>query len=151
MTEGLFNPIAPDIYERLDAMGLTIPRPATIMPPGVDDLGNVGTDLTYSLANHTHASKARKTIVSIGAVSTYTWTYPVAFPAGVVPICNGIAQIAAGTTDLFNVQLVGVPSNTKCTFQINRVSTGLLAALGGALSVNPTAVPITLHLLALEP
>jgi hypothetical protein len=59
--------------------------------------------------------------------------------------------MAAGTTDLFNVQLIGVPTNTKCTFQINRVSSGLLSLLTGALSINPTAVPVTLHLIALEP
>lgn len=151
MAEGLYNPIAPDIYDRLDALGVSIPKPATMLPLGVEDVSSVGTDQSYALANHSHASKARKAIVNVGAVATYTWTYPVAFPAGVVPVCNAIAQVASGTTDLFNAQIIGTPTNTKCTFQINRVSSGLLSLLGGALSVNPTPAAITLHMTALEP
>lgn len=57
----------------------------------------------------------------------------------------------SGTTDLFNVQVMGTPTNTQCVFQINRVSAGLLALLLGALSLNPTPVISTLHLIALEP
>lgn len=129
-----------------------IPQPATAMPPGVADNGVKGTDTRYALADHTHASKARKQIVVMGAAaSTYTWTYPTAFGAGVVPVVSGIVQVPNGTTDLFNVQIVGTPSNTSCTFQINRVSAGLLSLLLGALSINPTPIAATLHLIALEP
>ncbi len=88
---------------------------------------------------------------AIPAASTYTWTYPTPFPAGVTPMCNAIAQVASGNTDLFNVQIVGTPTNTQCVFQINRVSAGLLALLLGALSLNPTPAAITLHMWAVEP
>lgn len=129
-----------------------IPQPATSMPPGVADNGLKGTDTRYALADHTHASKARKQLVTMGsASSTYTWTYPTAFGAGVVPVVSGIVQVPNGTTDLFNVQIVGTPSNTQCTFQINRVSAGLLSLLLGALSINPNPIAATLHLIALEP
>lgn len=153
MAEGLNNPLVSyDIYDRLDALGLSIPKPATGLPSAVENLSAMGSATAqYALGDHTHASKARKSIVAIGAISTYTWTYPVAFPAGTVPVCNGIAQVATGTTDLFNVQLIGTPTATQCVFQINRVSTGLLSLVAGALSVNPTPAAITLHLIALEP
>jgi len=129
-----------------------IPQPATAMPPGVADNGLKGTDTRYALADHTHASKARKQLVTMGsASSTYTWTYPTAFGSGVVPVVSGIVQVPNGTTDLFNVQIVGTPNNTQCTFQINRVSAGLLSLLLGALSINPTPIAATLHLIALEP
>lgn len=136
-----------------DKATLGIPAPAASMPPGVSDTGSVGTQTTeFALANHTHASKARKQIVTMGsAASTYTWTYPTSFAAGVVPVCSAIVQVSAGNQDLFNVQLSGVPTNTQCTFQINRVSAGLLSLLLGALSINPTPVAATLHMIALEP
>lgn len=129
-----------------------IPQPATAMPPGVADSGMLGTDTRYALANHTHASKARKQIkVMPSAASTYTWVYPTAFDAGVVPVLNAIVQVPSGTNDLFNVQVVGAPTNTQAVFQINRVSSGLLSLVTGALSINPTPIAATLHLTALEP
>ena len=129
-----------------------IPQPSTSAPPGVADNGIRGTDTRYALADHTHSSKARKEIKTMpSASSTYTWVYPVPFASGVVPVVSGIVQVPNGTTDLFNVQIVGTPSNTQCVLQINRVSAGLLSLLLGALSLNPTPIAATLHLIALEP
>lgn len=129
-----------------------VPQPATAMPPGVTDTSAIGAGVKYARDDHTHASKARKQIVAMpSAGSTYVWTYPTAFGTGVVPVVSGIAQVSAGTTDLYNVQIVGTPTSAQCTFQINRVSTGLLALLTGALSINPTPVAATLHMIALEP
>lgn len=129
-----------------------VPQPATAMPPGVSDSGSLGTSQKYALENHTHASKARKQIITmVSAASTYTWTYPTPFASGTVPIVSGIVQVPAGNTDLFNVQVLGTPTNTQCTFQINRVSAGLLGLLLGALSVNPTPIAATIHMIALEP
>lgn len=136
----------------LDQVQSLIPQPATAMPPGVADNGQKGSDTRYALADHTHASKARKEIKTMpSASSTYTWVYPTAFASGVVPVVSGIVQVPNGTTDLFNVQIVGTPSNTQCVLQINRVSAGLLALLLGALSLNSTPIAATLHLIALEP
>lgn len=127
------------------------PQPATSSPPAVSDSGSVGTSQQYALGDHTHASKARKQITTMGsAASTYTWIYPTAFAAGVVPICSAIVQVPNGTTDLFNVQVMGAPTNLQCVFQINRVSAGLFGLITGALGVN-TPIASTLHMLALEP
>lgn len=129
-----------------------LPQPATAAPPDVADTSAQGDATQYARGNHTHASKARKQIITMpGAAATYAWTYPVAFTSGVVPIVSAIAQVAVGNTDLFNVQVMGSPTNVGCTFQINRVTPGLLPALLGALSLNPTPVAVTLHMLALEP
>lgn len=126
------------------------PDPATSAPPSVNDAGAQGNILRYAMENHTHASKVRKWAQAI-AVANYTWTYPTPFGAGVVPIVSAIAQVAPGNTDLYNVQLIGAPTNVSCQFQINRISAGLLALLLGALSINPTPGSITLHMVALEP
>ncbi len=130
-----------------------VPQPATVAPPSVTDSGALGTNTSqYALGNHTHASKARKQIITMQSASaTFTWTYPTAFTIGVVPIVSAIVQVPSGTTDLYNVQVQGSPSNTQCTFQINRVSSGLLSLLTGALSINPTPIAATLHMIALEP
>lgn len=135
-----------------DSVSYPPAQPATSMPPGVSDSGSLGTIQRFALENHTHASKARKQITTMGsAASTYTWVYPTPFAAGIVPVVSAIVQVSAGNQDLFNVQVQGVPTNTQCTFQINRVSAGLLALLLGALSINTTPVASTLHMIALEP
>jgi hypothetical protein len=139
-------------YPPLNVAGLSIPSPATSSPPAVADSGALGTVPRYAREDHTHASKARKEIkVMPSASATYVWVYPLAFGVGVVPIVNAIVQVPNGTTDLFNVQIVGSPTNMQCTFQINRVSAGLLGVLLGALSINPTPIAATLHCIALEP
>lgn len=137
----------------MEAIGAMVPQPATTTPPGVSDSGALGTGSKYALENHTHASKARKGAVAINSnVGTYTWTYPTAFGAGVVPICNGIAQTATGITDLINVQIDGTPTNTQCVFRITRYSQSFLSLLGiNILGFNTASIPITLHMTALEP
>jgi len=137
----------------VDAVSAAIPVPGTTAPPAVADNSAEGAvSLRYAREDHTHASKARKQIKTQGsAAATYTWVYPVPFASGVIPVVSAIVQVAAGTTDLFNVQVMGAPTNTQCTFQINRVSAGLLALLLGALSLNSTPVINTLHMTALEP
>lgn len=135
-----------------DELAAVIPQPATTMPPGVSDMSSQGGKPEYARADHTHASKARKQRVLNVGTSTYKWTYPTAFPDGVVPIVNGIVEDPANrATDCYNVQIVGPVTNTDCTFRIVRQSTGLLSLLLGALSINPTPGSVNLHCLALEP
>lgn len=103
------------------------------------------------MSDHTHASKARKARVSVAAVTSYAWTYPTPFGAGVVPIVNGIAEVLAGNTDLINVQILGTPTNTGCVFQIARYSQNVIALVTGALALNATPFTGALHLTAFEP
>lgn len=129
------------------------PSPSDTIPPGVSDSGALGNDMRYALANHTHASRVRKWTVAINSnVVTYTWIYPTAFPNGVVPVCNGIAQTAPGVTDLVNIQIEGTPTNTQCVFRVTRYSQSFLSLLGiNILGLNTSALPISLHMVALEP
>lgn len=148
MDQGVAYPPA-----NVTALAASIPAPASAAPPSVSDSGALG-GMTgqFARADHTHASKARKQIITMPSASaTYTWVYPMAFGSGVVPIVSAIVQVPSGATDLYNVQIVGTPTNTQCTFQINRVSQGLLALLTGALSINPAPIAATLHMIALEP
>lgn len=130
----------------------SIPTMASTAPPGVSDTGAAGAaTMEFSGKGHTHASKARKQITTMGsAATTYAWTYPVAFSSGVTPIVSAIVQVPNGNTDLFNVQVMGTPTNTGCTFQITGVSAGLFGLLTGALGIN-TPIASTLHMIALEP
>lgn len=130
-----------------------MPQPASSTPPGVADASSAGVAAPYARGDHTHASKARKAIATIQSnVATFTWVYPPAFGAGVVPICNAIAQTPGGNTDLINVQIDGTPTNTQCVFRITRYSQSFLSLLGiNILGVNSAAITITLHMLALEP
>lgn len=137
----------------IQAVEAKIPQPGTGSPVAVVDanVGSAGGDpMEYAPFNHTHPSKVRKGKATVNT-ATYTWVYPTPFGSGATPIVNAIAQVASGNTDLFNVQVIGVPGATSCQFQINRVSGGLLALLLGALSLNPTPASITLHMIALEP
>lgn len=135
-----------------DQIAAVMPQPATIKPPSVADSGQAGGQPEYARADHTHASKARKQRVTGINTSTFTWTFPVPFDTGVVPICNGIAEDPSNTaSDCYNVQIVGPVTNTRVTFRIVRQSTGLLSLLLGALSINPNPGTINLHCSALEP
>jgi hypothetical protein len=154
MPDGLSNPSV-----SLSQVQALIPSPATGMPPGVSDSGARGSATSeFARADHTHASRVRKRKITMpSAGATYAWTYsdkdgnPLPFAAGTIPIVQCIVQVAAGNADLFNVQVMGEPTSTGCIFQINRVSPGLLALLTGALSINPTPVAATLHMIALDP
>jgi len=153
MSEGVVSYLGAVTQSALDAVVATIPLPASSMPPGVADNGTVGTVQRYALENHTHAAKVRKATSAIQSnVGTYTWVYPTAFGAGVAPLCNGIAQTAAGVTDLVNIQIEGTPTNTQCVFRVTRYSQSFLSLLGiNILGFNTTAIPISLHMTAFEP
>lgn len=137
----------------MSGAALAGPAPGDSMPPGVADISAPGSLPRYAREDHTHASKARKGSAAINSNAlTFTWTYPTPFGAGVIPICNGIAQTAAGVTDLVNVQVEGEPSNTQCVFRVARYSRSFLSLLGiDILGFNSGSIPITLHMTALEP
>lgn len=139
---------AASLQGQIDAILAAMPQASTAAPKGVADTSNVGTDPTkFSIEGHVHASKARKTRVTGVNTATYTWVYPTAFTAGVIPVCNGIAEDpAASAVDSYNVQVSGVPTNTQCVFTIKRTTVAL-----GILGLNSTPGTINLHLSAFEP
>lgn len=140
------------VQASIASVAATVPTPGTNTPPAVTDMGAAGSKSTqFAMADHTHPSKARKAIKPVSA-ATYTWVYPTAFATGVVPVCNGVAQCPIGTTDVINVQLDGVPTNTQCIFRITRTVQSTVATLGlTLLSVNVTPISCNLHMEAFEP
>ncbi len=90
----------------------------------------------------------QRTRVQTDASGNYTWTYPVAYPSGVVPVLTAISESASSTVPQ-GVQIVGVPTNTSATFKvINLPSTSVLSivVLGA-----PTAAQAYIHLTAVAP
>lgn len=131
-----------------------LPQPSNTAPPGVADSGSVGTQTqVYALANHTHASRARKEIKSISSSGLFTWVFPTSFSSGVVPICNAMAVCVPGTTDIVNVQQEGDATNTQVTFRITRFQQSVASLLGLTIISIGSGVPTStkLSLLALEP
>jgi len=86
--------------------------------------------------------------VQTNATGDYTWTYPVAYGSGIVPIISCLTESSSSTVPQ-GVQIVGVPTNTSCTFKvINLPSTSVLSivVLGA-----PTGSQAYLHLTAIAP
>lgn len=78
------------------------------------------------------AEMPRRSILTY-AGADLTWTYPQAFPAGVVPVIEAVA-VGPGSgsqaAQLYNVQLVGDPTNTSCKLRVNTVPSASVNLLG---------------------
>jgi hypothetical protein len=135
------------------AVTVPVPTASTTVPPGVSDSGATGTMTSvYALANHTHASKARKIIATSAADGTYAWTFTTPFTAGTVPICTAVAEVAAGVTDVVNVQLVGTPTATAVNLLVNRTQRSVVSLIGlTVLSVPSSPGATRIHAICLEP
>jgi hypothetical protein len=99
-------------------------------------------------ADGTIVQRQRVTTASTGL---YTWTYPAAYGAGVVPIiqvnCEG-PDPQSGT--VVNAQLEGTPTNTSCKIRVSR-STTTVQVLGINVLSLATAIATTIHLTAVAP
>lgn len=71
---------------------------------------------------------------------TVTWTYPIPYGVGVVPNIQAIVQAGAGTTDVNNVQIDGVPTSTQCKFRVTRTQLSTVALLGLTILSIPASV-----------
>lgn len=129
-----------------------IPKPATSAPPSVADSSSVGTNPEYALANHTHASKARKIRAQSDASGVLVWTFDTPFTQGVTPIVVAVAETALGVTDVVNVQVEGVPTNTSVRLRVNRTQRSVVSLIGLTVLSIPASVGATMvHAVALEP
>lgn len=130
-----------------------MPSPATSAPPSVADSSATGTQTAiYALANHTHASKARKARMTSNADGSLLWTFSPPFDAGVVPRVVAVAETTVGVLDVINVQIEGTPTNTAVNLRVNRTNRSAVALLGlTILSVPSSPGATVVHALALEP
>lgn len=135
---------------QLNAVDAKIPTPSTIAPPAVTDAGAQGTMTTiYALANHTHASKARKGRVLVPNTGTLAVTFSTAFTT--VPVCSVTAEATAGDTNVVNAQIDGSPTATNMTIRITRTAQSAVALLGLTVLSVPTQVATYAHFICLEP
>lgn len=131
-----------------------MPSPATSAPPSVADSSATGTQTAvYALANHTHASKARKIRAQSDTSGLLVWTFDPPFAAGVVPRVVAVAETSGpAVTDVVNVQVEGTPTNTSCNLRVNRTQRSVANLLGLTILSIPSSVGVTwVHALALEP
>lgn len=136
-------------FARKDEM----PTAATSAPPSVADNSALGTQNTvYALANHTHASKARKARMTSAADGSLTWTFNPPFTNSVTPIISAIAETGVGVTDVINVQIEGTPTSTSANLRVTRTNRSAVALLGLTILSLPSSPGATVvHAIALEP
>lgn len=131
-------------------MAASIPTASTTVPPSVSDTGATGTTTTvYALANHTHASKARKGRVQVPASGTLAIVFPLAFSG--TPVCSVTAEATAGDTNVVNAQIDGTPTTIGMTIRITRTQQSAVALIGLTILSVPTQVATWAHYLCLEP
>lgn len=135
------------------ALKTDVPAPATSAPPSVADSSATGTQTAiYALANHTHASKARKARMTSAADGSLTWTFNPPFTNGVTPLVAAIAETSVGVTDVINVQIEGTPTSTSATLRVTRANRSVASLLGLTILSIPTQPGATIvHAIALEP
>lgn len=86
--------------------------------------------------------------VQTDSTGSYTWTYPIAYASGVIPVISCLTESSSSTVPQ-GVQLVGVPTNTSCTFKvINLPSTSVLSII---VLGSPTGAQAYIHLTAMTP
>jgi hypothetical protein len=88
------------------------------------------------------ASQTLRTNTTAGG--TYTWTYPVAWGAGVVPVCQVTAENAAASTDIVNAQMDGPATNTQAKVKITRTSVVTILSINVLGLAANTATPINI-------
>lgn len=90
--------------------------------------------------------------VTTASTGLYTWTYPVAFGVGVVPIIECVAEgpdPQAGVT--VNAQVEGTPTNTAAKIRVTRTASTVVALIGLTILSISTSIATVVHLTARAP
>lgn len=103
----------------------------------VSDISGAGVGLMYSdgLIWRSVPFSAQRIRVQTAADGTYTWTYPTAFAVGAVPKISVVAEAPNGSTDIFNAQTDGPPTNTQCKVRVTRSPLTTVALIGLTIAV----------------
>lgn len=141
------------VYSGDFASKADLPTAATTPPPSVADSSALGSQPTvFAMANHTHASKARKSRMTSAADGSLVWTFSPPFTNGVTPIISAIAETPTGVTDVINVQIEGTPTSTSANLRVTRTNRSTVALIGLTILSLPTQPGATVvHAIALEP
>ena len=117
-------------YAGLDAMPdlsgyatkTQVPPAASATPPATALDGNPGTSAAYARADHTHAARVQRTVITTANDGTATWTFarPIVTPAGQVPV---IAYMVQDTGSPIVVQITGRAWTSDGTFDTHTAVT----------------------------
>lgn len=110
----------------------------------VSDIPGVGLGLMWSDGTTWHSIpfSAQKLRVQTAADGTYTFAYPIAYPAGYVPRLSALVEAPSGSTDVINIQVDGVPTNTQAKFRVTRTQQSVVALLGLTILSIPASVGV---------
>lgn len=137
---------------QLQAVQSSIPAAANTAPPSVADTSATGTmTQVYALANHTHASKARKGRVLVPVAGFTDVTFGTAFTGGTSPLCVTTAETTAGDTNVVNAQIDGVTTATGFRMRVTRTAITVASLLGLSILSVPTQVATYAHYVCIEP
>lgn len=129
----------------------SMPAPSTVAPPSVADNGATGTmTQVYALANHTHASKARKGRVLVPVSGVFDVTFGTPFTTG-APLCVLTAETTAGDTNVVNAQVDGLTTMTGFRIRITRTAITVASLLGLSILSVPAQIATYAHYICIEP
>ncbi|MCJ2034247.1 hypothetical protein [Methylobacterium sp. J-068] len=76
------------------AVRAAMPAPATVMPPATALDGATGGAVAYARADHTHAARVQRTVMTTAADGTVTWTFarPIVCAAGKLPPISNMVE-----------------------------------------------------------
>lgn len=127
-----------------------MPKPSTSAPPSVADSSVTGTQTTtYALANHTHASKARRTRVLVPASGVLDVTFSTPFTSA--PVCSVTAETTLGDTNVVNAQMDGTPTMTGMRIRITRTAVTNATLLSLNILSVPAQIATYAHWICIEP
>lgn len=100
----------------------------------------------------TNATITQGTVGAVtGGSGRYTWTYPVAYGAGVVPVIEVAAVKPSGATASHNAQIYTDPTNTSVTVEVQVVPNAITGILGLIGITSPAANGTKVHITARAP
>lgn len=110
----------------------------------VSDISGVGAGLMWSdgATWRQIPFSAQKIRVQTATDGTYTYTYPIAYPGGYIPRVSAIAEATSGSTDVINIQVDGVPTNTQTKFRVTRAPLTSVPLIGLTLAVPVAAASV---------
>lgn len=97
-------------------------------------------------------AEEQRTIVTVsGSAGRATWTYPVAYGSGVVPVIQAIAVKPSGSTSSYNTQIYTDPTNTSVTIEVQVVPNTITGILGLIGIITPAPAGTKIHIIAKAP
>jgi hypothetical protein len=116
----------------------------TMVPRLLPSGGNTGMTLFKSGASDysvTWRGPFQQAILTIpaGGTGRVTWTYPIPYAAGVIPVIEALAIRPTSSNLVYNVQTYGDPTNTSVVFEVNTINPTQGVIIGALLNITQPA------------